>query len=346
MLLVLLLGFILLPPPIDPLAYDPPIDNGFTGPFDVNERLKDVIIYTLAEGIGPEDVEPLNDGRAVVGLDNGDISIIDQNGNLSALVNTGGRPLGLDRDPAGNIIVADALKGLLKISLSGELTPLVQSVDGILLGFTDDVDVAPDGRIYFTDASSHFAIDDLTYDFLTARPYGRVLVFNPVTGQADVVQDGLYFANGIAVSADGESLLVAETARYRVRRIWLLGEKAGTDEIIIDNLPGFPDGVSRAPDGTYWVALYAKRSWLLDAIHPYPWIKAILAKLPDAWIPKPQRYGAALRISAAGEVLETRQNPTGMPAGMVTSIEETATDIWYGSLYDGHVLRQPLAIPR
>ena len=67
-------------------------------------------------------------------------------------VNTGGRPLGIDFDGNGNLIVADGYIGLLSIAPDGKITTLLTSVDGIPLGFTDDVDVAADGKIYFNAA--------------------------------------------------------------------------------------------------------------------------------------------------------------------------------------------------
>ena len=41
---------------------------------------------------------------------------------------------------------------------------------------------------------------------------------------------------------------------YRIQKYWLKGPKAGTSEIIMDNLPGFPDNISSNGKGIYWVA--------------------------------------------------------------------------------------------
>lgn len=51
-------------------------------------------------------------------------------------------------------------------------------------------------------------------------------------------------------------VLVNETYRYRIVRYWLKGPKAGTHEVFIDNLPGFPDNISSNRKGTFWLALF------------------------------------------------------------------------------------------
>jgi hypothetical protein len=75
---------------------------------------------------------------------------------------------------------------------------------------------------------------------------------------SQVLVEGLWYANGVALARNGSFVLVAETNRLRVLRYWLRGPRAGTTETLIDRLPGFPDGVSLAADGhSFWVALVA-----------------------------------------------------------------------------------------
>ena len=63
------------------------------------------------------------------------------------------------------------------------------------------------------------------------------LRYDPSTGKTDMLLDGLYFANGVALSADEDYILVNETSRYRITRYWLKGDKAGSSEIFADNPP-------------------------------------------------------------------------------------------------------------
>ena len=91
--------------------------------------------------------------------------------------------------------------------------------------FADAVTIAPDGGIYVTDASRRFSPADhggpfeaSMRDFLERQPTGRVLVYRPGQG-VEVVANGLSFANGILMSKDGRSVMVAESGNCRVWRI-------------------------------------------------------------------------------------------------------------------------------
>ncbi len=99
-------------------------------------------------------------------------------------------------------MVADGYRGLLRVNPgSGRVEVLTDGADGVPFRFTDDVDVASDGTIYFTDASSKFgpamhARDDI----IEHGGHGRFLKFDPASGATTVLIDGLQFANGVALS--------------------------------------------------------------------------------------------------------------------------------------------------
>ncbi len=73
----------------------------------------------------------------------------------------------------------------------------------------------------------------------------------------------MYFANGVALSENEDFVLVCESARYRITRFWLSGPNKGSSDVFVDNLPGFPDGVSSDNRGTFWVALFTVRNALV-----------------------------------------------------------------------------------
>src|ERR1051325_755241 len=108
----------------------------------------------------------------------------------------------------------------------------------------NDLDVAADGTIYFTDGSSKFALANYKADILEHQGNGRLLAYDPKTKTTRTLMKDLCFANGVAVSPDQSFLLVVETGKYRIHRYWLNGPKQGQSEIFIKNLPGFPDGIS------------------------------------------------------------------------------------------------------
>jgi len=336
---LLLLVVLLAPSPIDPVAYEPAPGRPLEGVLAPDEALRSAELLAQGRVLGPEDVAVDAGGRIYGGQEDGRIVRLSPDGAaVETVADTGGRPLGLawqlpDRH-SSNLLVADAQQGLLSVSSVGEVTVLATEARGRPFGFTDDLDVAPDGTVYFSDASSQFGIDEYLYDLLEARPHGRLLAFDPVTGITTVVLDELYFANGVAVSPDGEFVLVNETYRYRIRRVWLRGPKAGISEIFIDGLPGFPDGISSNGRGTFWVALFTVRNPQVDDVfHPRPWAKARLALLPRFLWPKPEPYGLVLGLDRDGKIVDAFHDPDGHRVREITSVEEVDGALYLGTLH-------------
>ena len=75
----------------------------------------------------------------------------------------------------------------------------------------DDLDIAADGTIYFTDATKRYDIADWGLDLLEGRPNGRLLSFEPKSRTTKTVCDNLIFPNGVCLTHDGQHLLVAST---------------------------------------------------------------------------------------------------------------------------------------
>jgi hypothetical protein len=137
-----------------------------------------------------------------------------------------------------------------------------------------------------------------------------------------VLLDGLQFANGVALAPDGRSVLVAQTGRYDVLRYWLRGERAGTHEVFIDNLPGIPDGLSSNGRDTYWLALFTVRNPALDALSGWPRLRKVVFRLPEFLQPQPVRHAFVLGLSLDGEVLHNLQHPGADSFAPVTSATE------------------------
>ncbi|MCH7613010.1 MAG: SMP-30/gluconolactonase/LRE family protein, partial [Candidatus Marinimicrobia bacterium] len=275
--------------------------------------------------------------RIYAPYEDGRIMRYDANGqNGQEFVNTGGRPLGLEFDAIGNLIVCDTKKGLLSVSPEGRLTTLTTEADGVPFGFTDDVDIASDGTIYFTDASTRWRIEDYRSDLIEHIPYGRLLAFDPETKQTRVIKDKLYFANGVAVSPDQSFVLVNETSEYRIQKVWISGEKAGQSEILMDNLPGFPDGISSNGKGIFWVAFPSKRKEIIDNLADKPFVRKMIMRLPESLQPAPDRYGFIIGIDGEGNVIHNFQDPSPESFSPITSVEEHNGYLYLGSLtYEG-----------
>ncbi|MCB1153618.1 SMP-30/gluconolactonase/LRE family protein [bacterium] len=334
--ILLLVAYLLLwPIHMDPESWTPPEAPELAGPYAVNDKLAATTRLVDGQVRGPEDVAEGPDGFVYGGLADGRIVKVAHDGSsMTDLADTEGRPLGMHFDAAGNLIVCDAYKGLLSINPDGEITVLTTEQGGKPFVFTDDVDIASDGTIYFSDASWKYHQKIYKDDALEHRPLGRLLAYHPDTGETVLLLDNLYFANGVALSPDESFVLVNETWKYRITRYWLTGEKKGTHDIFIDNLPGFPDGVSCNGKDTFWVGIASPRDSLLDSLLPHPFLRKIVARLPNFVRPDTADYGFVLGLDVNGKVTRNLQDPTGKGFRVVTSVEEVGDRLYLGSLKD------------
>ncbi|XP_028766707.1 protein STRICTOSIDINE SYNTHASE-LIKE 2-like isoform X2 [Neltuma alba] len=193
-----------------------------------------------------------------------------------------GRALGLCFSPTGDLYIADAYFGLLVVPSNGGIPTCITSQvkDTAPLAFTNNLDIdQTTGVVYFTSSSSIFHRRDYISLILSGDETGMVMKYDPETKHVSVVLRNVLFANGVALSKDGDYILVAETGKCRVLRYWLTTSKAGTLEVFAE-LPGFPDNIKRSPRGGYWVGIFARREKLVRWILSYPWIGKAMLKLP------------------------------------------------------------------
>ena len=343
---------LLLPSPIDPVAFNPPRKQ-HRPPSAYNANTELAQARRIAEGRvnGPEDVAFDEQARLYTGTADGKIVRVGLlNDAVADFAITGGRPLGLRFDPQGRLIVCDARKGLLAVDPEGRVATLATEAGGRPFRFTNNLDVAADGTLYFSDSSDARGPDEYLYELLEARPRGRLLRLDPASGKVDVLVDGLFFANGVALAANESFVVVAETYRYRLMRYWLKGPRAGTADVFADNLPGFPDNISRDSRGTFWVAFFTVRNDFLDALQPHPLAKRLWARLPGFLWPRPARYGFVANLDDRGRCLRSFHDPTGERVWQITTAREHDGVLYLGTLDNPWLarftLRQPfVALP-
>ena len=328
------------PTKIDPVAWQPPVPPDLAGPYQQNSRLSSTQRLSLGEGNAPEDVALDHAGRIYGGFDDGRIMQLQADGTQPRLfANSHGRPLGFAFDSNGNLIVADAIKGLLSINPNGEITTLATDSEGTKFGCLNDLDVASDGTIYFTETSNKFPMKEFTSEILEHRPNGRLLAYDPKTKQARTILPGIHFANGVAVSPDQSFVLVNETGKYRVLRVWLTGSKAGIPDVFIENLPGFPDGILSNGKDKFWLALVTPRNKLLDRLLPYPFLRKVIARLPKALQPKPARYSFVIALDSTGHVVENLQDPSENCYAEIANVVERDGALYFGSIGESAIGR-------
>lgn len=319
-------------PPIAPVRWQPPIAPARSRQSHSTHPLPPLRLLDIV-GQGPEDVLVDDAGRVLTGVADGRIlRLAPDNRLVEVLADTGGRPLGLEWLPDGGLLICDARRGLLRADLAtGTVTTLVSDVDGGPIGFCNNAAVAEDGTIYFSDSSRRFGVDTWKADLLEHSGTGRLLR-RGLAAEVTVLADGLQFANGVALAPDGSFVVVAETAAYRLSKVWITGPRAGKTEVFVDNLPGFPDNVSTGTDGLFWVAMGSPRDQVLDHLLPrHPRLRQLVWTLPDRLQPRPQNSVWVYALSPTGEVMHDLQAP-GDRFHFVTGVREHHGTVHMGSL--------------
>ncbi|CAA2972420.1 STRICTOSIDINE SYNTHASE-LIKE 6-like [Olea europaea subsp. europaea] len=247
------------------------------------------------ELLGPEDVayDPIT-GIIYTGTTDGWINRVTVNesaaeSKVERWVNTGGRPLGLVHGHHGEVIIADAVKGLLNVTRDGTMELLTDEADGLKFKVTDAVDITLDGILYFTDASSKYALHEFLFDFLEGRPHGRFMSYDPSTKQTKVLLRDLYFPNGVVISPDQHFVIFCETPMRMCKRYYIKGEKRGSVDTFIENLPGLPDNIRYDGEGRYWIALPTGNIYFWTLTQRYAFIRKAMA-IVAKYMGEPPRF--------------------------------------------------------
>lgn len=333
---------LLAPTRVMPVSWNaPPAPSLRNGPYAVNDRLKDIERIARVGAIGPETVAIDTSGRIYTGFLDGRVASFAADGSdYHLIVNTGGRPLGVAVHPDGSLIVADAFKGLLRVQMNGSVEVLSTTADGLPFAFTDYVALDHDGHFaYFSDASSkwHFGQDQLA--MIEHGGDGRLLRYDFATHQTQVLLKDLQFANGVALDPDENFVLVNETGAYRITRYWLKGDKAGSHDLFVDNLPGFPDNLTCNGRDRFWVAIPVPRDPLLDSISAQPFLRTVVARIV-AVLPLPMpHHGMALGFDLQGKLVANLHYAGPGAYSRITHVVEDGQWLYFGSLTEDSIGR-------
>jgi sugar lactone lactonase YvrE len=328
--------------PIRPVLWQPDADAGLNNMFSVNQALNAVKIKGETRLTAPEDIVISDNGIVYTGLANGDVVSfnVDTPDQISLITNTGGRPLGVRLDNEGNLIVSDAIKGLLKVTTDGEISVLLSEYQGKTLRFIDHHDIAENGDIYFSDASARYDLSNYLHDFLEASATGSIYRYSPSTGETVRIMTDLFFANGVALGPDDAYLLVAETGKSRILKYYLTGPEKGLTTIFANNLPAMPDNLSFNEDGTFWAGMVSLRDWRVESLAPFPELRRILGALPISWFEPKSFYGFVLGFDLNGKVIANFQTADAYTS--ITSAYEHDGKLYLGSLHSNGIAVMPL----
>jgi ribose transport system permease protein len=320
-------------------------------PYALNDRLAKTEYIGLGEIEGPEDVILDRDDHLYCGTRHGEIVrfFAPDYKRSEVFAHTGGFPLGLAFDRDGNLLSCVGAMGLYSISKSGEAAKLsaetrrswTSIVDDARLRDPNDCDVAPDGRIFFTDSTTRYDAHEWAVDSIESRPTGRLLCYDPRTGKTSTILDRYRYANGVCIAHDGQSLFMAESWACRVHRYWFDGPKKGQVECVIKDMPGYPDNINRASDGTYWMAWLGMRTPSFDLALRSPGMrKRMTRRLPaDEWLFPNINTGGVVKFDEAGHIIETLGDLSGESHPMVTSMREHKGWLYVGGILNNRIGR-------
>lgn len=343
-------------PAFVPLAPAPSVVRGSLSPFAQNDRLIAAEAIGLDQVEGPEDVILDRHDRLYGSTRDG--NIIRFSGasfeQREVFAHIGGRPLGMQFDREENLIVAVAGMGVYGVRPDRTVFKVTDETnrtwlklnDDSRLRMADDLDIGPDGKIYFSDCTTRYEMTTNTLDIMEGRPNGRVVCYDPATRKTRTLINHFYFPNGICVSHDGQSVLIASTSLCQIFRHWLAGPKRGETEVLIEQLPGNPDNINRASDGNYWLALVGIRTPTFDLAARKPSFRLRMVKqVPaDEWLAPGLNHGCVLKFTEAGEVLESWWDPTGVSHSTLTSMREHKGFLYLGGLENNRIGRIKLAV--
>jgi len=310
----------------------------------------------LASGMidGPEDVILDADNHLYCGTRDGRLVRIaaPDYTQVETFAQIGGRPLGLATDREGNILVCVAGMGLVRVNKERQVELLTDQTqrslftiqDDTTIRMADDVDIAPDGVIYFSDATRRYDIESWGLDLLEGRPNGRLLSYDPKTRKTRTVCDNLVFPNGVCLTHDGKHLIVASTWTCSLL-IFDLADLSAGPRVFVRGLPGYPDNVNRASDGGYWVALAGMRNPVTDLAMRFPGLRRRMTRAvaPTHWLFGNLNIGGVLKIDGAGQIVDAYWDEPSGPLYMITSMREHKGALYLGGVTNNKIGRLRLA---
>ncbi|RWB05568.1 MAG: ABC transporter permease [Mesorhizobium sp.] len=317
----------------------------------VNDRLGAAELIGLGAVEGPEDVVLDRDDNLYTGTRHGTIVrfLAPDYARSEVFARIGGHPLGLAFAPNGDLLTCIGGMGVYRVSPDGKVAKvtdetnrsLLSVIDDSRLRLPDDLDIAPDGRIFFSEATIRYEMSEWAVDALEGRGNGRLICHDPRTGSTRTILRGLIFPNGVTICRDGQSLLFAETWACRISRYWFDGPDKGKREIFLDNLPGYPDNLNRGSDGTYWIALLGMRTRTFDLAMRKPGFRRRMAKriAADEWLFPNINRGCVLRVSETGEIIDALWDEAGENHPSITSTCEHKGWLYLGGVSNNRIGR-------
>ncbi len=162
---------------------------------------------------------------------------------------------GHTRDRQGRLVSCEHLtRRVTRTEHDGSVTVLIDRFDGKPLNAPNDVVVASDGAVWFTDPGYGILSD---YEGRRAALELPTAVYrlDPDLGRAEPVVSDLERPNGLCFAPDESRLYVVDSGAARSICVYDVGGgRAGGGRRFADMAPGGPDGIRCDADGNLWAA--------------------------------------------------------------------------------------------
>lgn len=168
---------------------------------------------------------------------------------------------GNTRDRQGRLITCEHdTRRVTRTEPDGQITVLMDSYNGKKLNAPNDIVVASDGAIWFTDPG-YGILGNYEGHKDTAELPPSVYRLDPQTGRAKMVIDSFDKPNGLAFSPDEKKLYIIDSGithggRSNMRVFDVNGDTLSNDKIFAEGFaPGFTDGMRVDVDGNVWCSM-------------------------------------------------------------------------------------------
>jgi gluconolactonase len=186
---------------------------------------------------------------------------LEEDGHVSEFRRSARYANGNTRDLQGRLITCEHdARRVVRTELDGTITSLIERFEGRPLNAPNDVVVASDGAIWFTDPG--YGIDG-EYEGHKARPElpANVYRLDPKTGDARVVADDFVRPNGLAFSPDEKRLYVVDSGithggPSHIRCFEVDNGMLRNGRIFAEDFaPGLSDGLRTDVNGNVWCSM-------------------------------------------------------------------------------------------
>ncbi|MDT5350460.1 MAG: hypothetical protein QOH91_3747 [Mycobacterium sp.] len=167
----------------------------------------------------------------------------DMRGSLTTLPLPGHSPSGLGFRPDGSLLIAST-EDRQVLRYDGETVETIAELTDLVPANLGDMVIDDAGRAYIGSQAFNG---------------GGVIVRLDPDDTASVVADDLDFPNGMVISADRTTLIVAESTARRLTAFTIrdgdAGGTLGDRRVFADGLDGPPDGIALDADGGVWTSM-------------------------------------------------------------------------------------------